>query len=275
MPRYQLQRRKKSGPYVELEDPAFRSRCISIASTGASRRTVAALVGKPEGTVRGWVNRGLAFPDVEPYGSFAKDYVRAERGIHGAIAGTAAKRVQVLSEMMDKRLAWEGREPLRPKPEAPRKPPKDCTQEERDLYDLESELHRKALNAWAVDYKAWTTPPPMPDVADMMWLERVRESRAPTDYGTSKHRQPELEHSAQEYLDAHQMDSEQLAALFSDPPDVIRGALVASATAVYAILLQGGFDPGKASDGSGRDSEGEPAVATVGGTADAPGGDQA
>ncbi|MFZ9416003.1 MAG: class I SAM-dependent methyltransferase, partial [Alphaproteobacteria bacterium] len=48
---------------------------------GWRRRTVAALIGKPEATLRGWINRGLAYPDREPYGSFAVDYMRAERGI--------------------------------------------------------------------------------------------------------------------------------------------------------------------------------------------------
>ncbi len=53
-----------------------------------SRRGVAAAVGKPKSTLCGWIERGLAYPDVEPYGSFAVDYQRAERGLEGAAAGT-------------------------------------------------------------------------------------------------------------------------------------------------------------------------------------------
>lgn len=145
------------------------------------------------------MNRGLAYPEVEPWGSFAVDYCRAERGIAGAISATQALRTQLIAEQMQRRMAWDGK----------------------------------------------GDPPPTPSVEDMLWLERLRISRFPEDYGTSKHRKPEAPHDAQEWLDANSMDRDQLAALFSDPPDAIRGALVDAAPAVYAILVAGGFDPKK------------------------------
>lgn len=61
-----------------------------------SRRGVAAAVGKAEATIRGWVERGSAHPDVEPWGSFAVDYRRAERGLEGAAAGAIALTVKRL-----------------------------------------------------------------------------------------------------------------------------------------------------------------------------------
>jgi hypothetical protein len=74
-------------------------------------------------------------------------------------------------------------------------------------------------------------------------LLNVLAARFPEDWGTSKHRKPEPEFDAANYLDANTMEREQLGALFCDPPESIRLALVDSAPAVYAILLAGGFDP--------------------------------
>lgn len=155
------------------------------------------------------MNRGLAYPDVEPWGSFAVDYCRAERGIDGAISSAQALRTQVIVEQMQRRMEWE--------------------RSQGELVNLDD-------------------APPMPSVEDMMWLERLRISRFPEDYGTSKHRKPEAPHDAQEWLDANSMDREQLAALLSDPPDAIRAALVDAAPAVYAILVAGGFDPSAQKD---------------------------
>lgn len=172
-----------------------------MASTGASRRTVAQMVGKSESTIRGWIERGMAFPDVEPWGSFSTHYRVAERGLAAAIAETSAQRVQVLREQMANYARWHANGCLGAAPAAP-------------------------------------------SVADMVWMDRVREGRWPDDYGASKHRKPEPEHDGANYLDAHTMEREQLGALFADPPEPIRLALVDSAAQVYAVLIAGGFDPG-------------------------------
>jgi len=93
-------------------------------------------------------------------------------------------------------------------------------------------------------------PPPLPSVAELSWLDRTMEARFPDHYGASKHRSPDADFDASNFLDAHVMEREQLAALFSDPPEPIKLALVDSAAQVYAVLLAGGFDPAA---GKGKD----------------------
>lgn len=266
---YAVQRRRKGQRVTDLHDPALRSRCIAVASTGASRRTVASQVGKPESTIRGWIERGLAYPDVEPYGSFARDYELAERGLDASAARSVAMRVQLLEEMLRKRLDWDNRGPPPPKPTKP-KPPKKLDDEAAQLaadvlFELELKAWEERHTEWGEAMKAWHTPPPEPTVQDMVWLERVRISRFPEDYGTSKHRKPEPEYSGSNWLDANSMDREQLGAVFADPPESIRLALQDRAPEVYRILIEGGFDPAapvnrKASeddDGSGIENMAE------------------
>lgn len=86
---YGVQRRRK-GRSSDIHDPEFRSQVISFAACGTSRRGVAALCGKPESTIRGWIERGRAYPDVEPWASFAEQYERAERRLEMNGAGTIA-----------------------------------------------------------------------------------------------------------------------------------------------------------------------------------------
>lgn len=198
MVRYQLQRRQKFGRYSELEDPAFRSRCISIAATGMSRRGVAAAVGVDAGTIRNWIGKGKAFPGEEPWGSFAVDYERAERGLEGAAVGTISLTAQRLFS-----------------------------------------LAQRAANG---DEDAGLTL--ASHGTQMKELVSLLSARFPKDWGTSKHRESEADFSADEYLDAHAMTREQLGAVFADPPEAIRLALVDQAHAVYRILLEAGFDPG-------------------------------
>jgi hypothetical protein len=188
------------------------------------------------------VNRGLAYPSEEPWASFAVDYCRAERGIAGAIQETAAMKVQLLHEQMEARLKWADRPPPPPRPSPPDKPGRKATDEQRDAYKAAKAAHEQEMLAWELAMEGWRTPPPSPDVDELMWMERHRIGRFPEDYGTSKHRRPEPAFDAQEFLDAHAMEREQLAALFTDPPDSIRAALVDAAPAVYAILVAGGFD---------------------------------
>jgi hypothetical protein len=162
-----------------------------------SRRGVAAAVGKPVSTLCGWVERGLAYPDVEPWGSFSVQYRRAERGLEGAAAGTIAMTARMLFELTKRASRGE-------------------------------EAALEALSKQGPQLKE---------------LLNVLASRFPADWGQSKHRMPEPEFDAANYLDSHVMEREQLAALFADPPEAIRSALVDSAVYVYAILVAGGFQP--------------------------------
>lgn len=197
MVRYQIQRSRKLSRYSELEDPAFRSRCISIAATGMSRRGVAAAVGVDAGTIRNWIGKGKAFPNEEPWGSFAVDYERAERGLEGAAVGTISLTVQRLFALSQR--ATNG--------------------------DEEAGLILASHG---------------PQLKELM---NVLASRWPKDWGTSKHREPDADFSADEYLDSHAMTREQLGAVFADPPEKIKQALQDQAHAVYRILLEAGFDP--------------------------------
>src|SRR4030095_15675088 len=191
--RYQIQRRRKPGPVSDIEDEVFRSQVISFAATGMSRRGVAAAVGKPEATIRGWVERGMAYPDIEPWGSFSVQYRRAERGLEGAAAGAISLTV-------------------------------------RSLYQL-------CVKAAEGDILAALALSKNPQLKELL---NVLAARFPEDWGQSKHRKPEPEHQGENYLDAHVMEREQLGALFADPPEPIRLALVDSAAQVYAVLIAGG-----------------------------------
>jgi len=73
-----------------------------------SRRGVAAAVGVDPKTIREWIGRGKAYPDQEPWGSFAVDYERAERGLEGAVVGTISLTVQRLFKLAQR--ASEGDE---------------------------------------------------------------------------------------------------------------------------------------------------------------------
>lgn len=204
---YGIQRRRK-GRSTDIDDSALRSNIISFAGTGMSRRGVAAAVGKSEATIRGWIERGMAYPDVEPWGSFSEQYRRAERGLElagGQVVSWVTKRLFSLTRQVDR-----GEHP-------------DASDEER----------ARAIEAAGLIMEN-------PQLRELL---SVLAARFPEDWGTSKHRKPEPEFDAQNYLDANTMDREQLAALFCDPPETIRGALQDSAVQVYAILVAGGFDP--------------------------------
>lgn len=187
-----------------------------------SRRGVAACCGLPEATIRGWIQRGMAEPSVEPWGSFAEQYRRAERGLELAAASTVAMTVTMLHGLSKRALAGE----------------------------------ESAMTALAKQGP------------QMKELLNVLAARYPADWGTSKHRTPEPEYTAEEWLDDHALTHEQLGALFADPPEPILKALVSRAPDVYALLLAHGFDPSaqrKAEDetgGTDKDS-GERAKADV------------
>lgn len=240
---FAVQRRRKIGPVSDIEDPAFRSAIIACASSGASRRTVAARMGKPESTIRGWIERGLAFPSEEPWGSFAVHYQQAERGIALAAAQTVAMRVQIMREQMEEFARW-----------------------------------REDWKAQGLNPPNGAVPPAYPGVQDLMWLDRVLEARFPDDHGTSKHRAPETHYDPNNWLDANGMDREQLGALLCDPPESLRLAMADQAPAVYRILLATGFDPGapikRKADDDGNDEDdlsGDRATGHDGAAADDPG----
>lgn len=163
-----------------------------------SRRGVAAMIGKPESTIRAWVERGMAYPDVEPYGSFSAQYRQAERSLEAAAAGTVALFTQRMFEL--------------------------------------------SKAARAGDFDALVAISKAGGIDKML---DVLASRFPESWGQSKHRQPEPEHSADNFLEQHALTHEQMRALFRDPPAAIEDALYAEADVVYARLVARGFEPGK------------------------------
>lgn len=84
---------------MAIEDAAWRSRAVALASTGMSRRGVAARMGVSHTTLYGYLERGRAEPDSEPWGSFATDYLMSERGLEQAASTTIALVVQRLHDL--------------------------------------------------------------------------------------------------------------------------------------------------------------------------------
>jgi hypothetical protein len=120
----------------------------------------------------------MAYPDIEPWGSFSIQYRRAEHGLEGAASGTITLVVQEL---------WK-------------------------LAKRASQGDREAALALAKNN-------------NLKELLNVLAQRFPEDWGQSQWRKPESAHDASNYLEAHVMEREQLAALFSDPPEPVRLAL--------------------------------------------------
>lgn len=100
--RYPLVRRGKvrRGAVPHLEDVDYRNRIIATAATGMSRRGVAAVAGVAISSLSDWIQRGLAFPDDEPWGSFAREYRQAERGTELAAASTKAAIIARLYKLV-------------------------------------------------------------------------------------------------------------------------------------------------------------------------------
>lgn len=158
MARYSLQQRPIGDKYSRIEDGAFRSRCISIASTGISRRHVAELCGVPKSTLCGWVERGMAHPEVEPWGSFSEDYRRAEAGIAGSIGRTTAMRMVVLEEQMVVYAKWQ-RTRQGDMPYCP------------SIAEMEW-LARMREQRWPDEYGASKHRKPEPEMSADRWLEQ-------------------------------------------------------------------------------------------------------
>jgi len=226
-----------------LEDPVFRSRLVSMASTGMSRRGVAAAGHAP--ALIEWLSRGRAEPNVEPYGSFARDYLAAERGLECAASGTEAMRVQLMAEQMQAYMQWLDRGPPPPKPVAPctKKPGKKASPEEKAAYAAEQAAHAVETARWGDAMLAWSTPPPHPNVADFEWLSRLKERRYPEDFGVSKHRKPEAELTGAEWLEQHPLTHAQITEMLLDPPEEVRGPQLETLGAVLRRELAEGWRP--------------------------------
>lgn len=67
------------GPASKLHDPRLRARILTLAASGMSRTGIANVTGLSRSTLLEWLARGRAEPHVEPWGSFAVDYLQAER----------------------------------------------------------------------------------------------------------------------------------------------------------------------------------------------------
>lgn len=70
---------RRTGPVPKLNDPAYRMRTITLAAQGLSRRGIANALGESSGRLYDWLAKGAAQPDVEPYGSWQREFCAAER----------------------------------------------------------------------------------------------------------------------------------------------------------------------------------------------------
>lgn len=70
---------RRGGKTPKLEDPHYRAQTIRFATTGLSRRGIANMLGESSGCLYDWLARGKAQPDVEPYGSWCREFLAAER----------------------------------------------------------------------------------------------------------------------------------------------------------------------------------------------------
>jgi hypothetical protein len=225
----------------------FRSRAIALASTGMSRAGVASGLGKARTVLCEWLSRGLAEPHIEPYGSFSRDYLMAERGLEAAASQAEAMRVQLMLEQLEDYLRWRDRGPPPPKPVAPQKPSKKATPEQRAEHAAAQALYASELAAYEAALLAWQTPPKHPDVSDFEWLGRLKERRYPADHGVSKHRVPETELTGAEWLEQHPLEHAQLVTLLTDPPEAVDAAQRETLDAVVMRQLDAGWRPSEAS----------------------------
>ena len=89
-----------------LDDPAFQTRAISLASTGISRYGVACLLGVSHTALYQWLERGLAEPEKTPWGPFAEAFMRAERALEGTGATATAIRMRSILAIQQMYLRW-------------------------------------------------------------------------------------------------------------------------------------------------------------------------
>lgn len=189
--------------------------------------------GVPPTTLYDWLERGRAHPHEEPYGSFAVDYLRAERGLDQAGATATALRVQALLEAQQALADWQ--ESPGPPPVRPERPKgESVTESDWQDYDL-------ALGLWELAVLGWKTPPKVPPVQDFEWLSRAMERRYPEDYGTHPHRKPETDPSGDSWLERNGITHGQLVHMLKEPPESIARALVEAGDDVYRLLVAAGW----------------------------------
>jgi hypothetical protein len=91
-----LDRTGKVGKVPHLSDPQLRMNLVLAATSGMSRRGVAEFCGVSNSALKEWIARGKAEPDVEPYGSFSRDFLKATRCLEAAGATVLARRLDWL-----------------------------------------------------------------------------------------------------------------------------------------------------------------------------------
>jgi hypothetical protein len=146
-PAYAITVRKKRGSEPYISNPEFRLRAIALATTGISRRGAALRLGIALATLAEYLERGRAMPDEEPWGSFAAEYLAAERGLEEAANTTIGLWVQHLRAL------------------AETKPEKIRT------YDIET-LLKVMASRFPVDHGVSPHRSAEPDPSGEQWLER-------------------------------------------------------------------------------------------------------
>lgn len=244
-----IQRKRVSKPSF-LDDPQFRSQLVSVASVAMSRKGAAAMLGIDWRRLYDWLERGRAHPDVEPYGSFSVDYLRAERGFEHAVSTASALRAQAILEAEKDAASW--RDNRTAPPPKPTKPPKGAPKDEQEEYTRD-------LEQWHTEMAVWATPPTTASTGELEWLHRVMVRRWPDDYGESAHRIPEKEPDGSAYLERTGMTADQLRAMLRDPPEPVLLAMVAEGDAIYQLLLASGWRPNEevTSGTNGTDQTGD------------------
>lgn len=98
----------RPGPKPRLDDIAFRDRLLMMAASGCSRQGVAAQNGMRKQQLTEWLAKGQAQPDLEPWGSFSRAYLAAERLLEpGITQGLAMQVAHVLRKAPDMRTMAE------------------------------------------------------------------------------------------------------------------------------------------------------------------------
>lgn len=91
-----------------LENHEFRQKLLRMAAAGTSRRGVASCAGMRTAQLTDWLARGIAQPSIEPYASFAVDYLAAERAQEACIAeGISQSVALILRTAPEKRTPWQ------------------------------------------------------------------------------------------------------------------------------------------------------------------------
>lgn len=148
------------------------------------------MLGESTGCLNDWLARGRAQPDVEPYGSWCREFLAAERAAEAICTELQSQTVAVIA----------------------RKPP-----------------HMRTL-------------------AEISWVDRLLATRYPREHGnasagTGNARVAEPEPDGEAWWQKNGLQSDQLRALFKDPPDAVALAQLAEGNAIVLRLLRDGWVP--------------------------------